>query len=179
MDHQVSRLLAAESDFQGLVPAQTTEFELVTPVDPESRSYRAQTTWLARVFLAATTGGLAIIGHGTFAGSNFLVNVLLARWLTADQYGAFALAYAGFLLFLMLYSACVYEPLIVFGSGKYAGRFHEYFGLLARGSVLVLAALSCLMLASLFLLSRFFPSGVERDFAGLSLAAPFVLLTWL
>ena len=124
-------------------------------------------------------GGLAVLGQGLFAGSNFLVNVLLARWLTPEQYGGFALAYAGFLLFLMLYAACVYEPLIVFGSGRYAGRFREYFGLLARGNVIVLAAFTFLMVASSFLFSRFFPSGVERDFAALSLAAPFVLVSWL
>jgi O-antigen/teichoic acid export membrane protein len=136
--------------------------------------------WTAiRVLSASSKAGLAVLGQALFAGSHFLANVLLARWLTPEQYGAFAVAYAGFLLFLMLYSACVCEPLIVFGSGRYAARFHEYFGLLARGNVIVLAALSGMMLASSFLFSHFFPSGVERDFAALSLASPFVLGTWL
>jgi O-antigen/teichoic acid export membrane protein len=107
------------------------------------------------------------------------MNLLLARWLSLEQYGAFAVAYSGFLLFLMLYGACVYEPLIVFGSGRHAERFQEYFGLLARGNILVLAGFSCLMFASSFLLRRFLPSGVEADFKALSLAAPFVLVTLL
>ncbi len=153
--------------------------EIAPPADLESTRHTAGTRWFPQVFSAATTGGLAILGQGTFAGAHFLMNVLLARWLPPEQYGAFALAYSGFLLFLMLYGACIYEPLIVFGSGRYAGRFQEYFWLLARGNVAVLAAFSCLMLASSFLLSGFLPSGVERNFAALSLAAPFVLVTLL
>jgi O-antigen/teichoic acid export membrane protein len=181
MDHQESPMLGsqdvAESDFEGPEPSKTIEVD--TSVYSESTSFWPGMPWLPQVFSAATTGGLAILGQGTFAGSHFLMNVLLARWLSPEEYGAFALAYSGFLLFLMLYGACVYEPLIVFGSGRHAGRFQEYFGLLARGNVLVLGVLSCLMLASSSLLSRFLPSGVERDFAALSLAAPFVLVTWL
>jgi O-antigen/teichoic acid export membrane protein len=153
--------------------------EVATPVDPERSSDSSGTRWFSQVFSAARTGSLAVLGQGLFAGSQFLMNLLLARWLSLEQYGAFAVAYSGFLLFLMLYGACVYEPLIVFGSGRHAERFQEYFGLLARGNVLVLAGFSCLMFASSFLLSRFFPSGVETDFKALSLAAPFVLVTLL
>ncbi len=116
--------------------------EIAPPADLESTRHTAGTRWFPQVFSAATTGGLAILGQGTFAGAHFLMNVLLARWLPPEQYGAFALAYSGFLLFLMLYGACIYEPLIVFGSGRYAGRFQEYFWLLARGNVAVLAAFS-------------------------------------
>jgi O-antigen/teichoic acid export membrane protein len=153
--------------------------EIATPADPKCSSYSSGTRWLPQVFSAARTGGLAVLGQGLFAGSQFLMNLLLARWLSLEQYGAFAVAYSGFLLFLMLYGACVYEPLIVFGSGRHAQRFQEYFGLLARGNVLVLAGFSCLMFASSFLLGHFLPSGVEADFKALSLAAPFVLVTLL
>jgi O-antigen/teichoic acid export membrane protein len=181
MDHQESPTLAsqeaAESYFER--PGPSKAIEVAPPVYPESTGCWPGMPWLPQVFSATTTGGLAILGQGIFAGSHFLMNILLARWLPPEQYGAFALAYSGFLLFLMVYCACVYEPLIVFGSARYAGRFHEYLGLLARGNVLVLSALSFLMFALSFSLSRFLPSGVERDFAALSLAAPFVLVTWL
>jgi O-antigen/teichoic acid export membrane protein len=181
MNHQESPMLAShdavESVFEGSELSKT--IEEAASVDPESTSYVEGTPYLPQIVSAATTGGLAVLGQGLFAGSHFLVNVLLARWLSPEQYGAFALAYAAFLLFFMLYSACVYEPLIVFGSGRYAGRFQEYFRLLARGNVLVLVVLSCLMFGTSFLLSHFFPSEVARDFAALSLAAPFVLVTWL
>jgi O-antigen/teichoic acid export membrane protein len=153
--------------------------EVAAPVDPGCPSDASGTRWFPQVFFAARTGSLAVLGQGLFAGSQFVMNLLLARWLSLEEYGAFAVAYSGFLLFLMLYGACVYEPLIVFGSGRYSKSFQEYFGLLARGNVLVLAGFSCLMFASSFLLGRFLPSGVEADFRALSLAAPFVLVTLL
>jgi len=168
LQHELSSSLGVG---QATVVASPPDLVLVESVDQR---------WTAiRLLSVSSKAGLAVLGQALFAGSHFLVNVFLARWLSPEQYGAFALAYAGFLLFLMLYGACVYEPLIVFGSGRYAGRFDEYFGLLTRGNVAVLGVLTLLMLASSFLFSRFFPNGVERDFAALSLAAPFVLLTWL
>ena len=148
-------------------------------VEPELAEHRGGTSWLPQIFQAAGAGGLAILGQGLFAGAQFLMNVLLARWLSTDQYGAFALAYSGFLLFLMLYGACVYEPLIVFGSGRHASRFQEYFGLLARSNILVLAGFSALMLVSSSLFGRLFSPEVGRDFVALSFASPFVLVMWL
>jgi len=148
-------------------------------VEPELTEHRSETSWLPQIFQVAKAGGLAILGQGLFAGAQFLMNVLLARWLSTDQYGAFALAYSGFLLVLMLYGACVYEPLIVFGSGRHAARFQEYFGLLARSNILVLAGFSALMFVSSYLFGRLFSPEVGRDFVALSFASPFVLVMWL
>ena len=78
-------------------------------------------------------GSLAILDQGLFAGSNFLLNVLLARWLDPADYGAFALAYSVFLLLGVFHTAILTEPMLVFGPGKYRERFHEYLGILLRG----------------------------------------------
>jgi O-antigen/teichoic acid export membrane protein len=153
--------------------------EVATPADSKSTIGVGAKRWTPRLFSAVTNGALAILGQALFAGSHFLLNVLLARWLLPEQYGAFALVYSGFLLVLMVYSACVYEPLIVFGSNRYAGRFQEYFGLLARGNVLRLTALGGFMYVLSLSFTRSLPSEVARDFAALSLAAPFILLTSL
>src|SRR5580692_6677487 len=39
--------------------------------------------WIAK-------GGLAIADYGLISGSNFLLGVLLARWLSPEHYGAYA-----------------------------------------------------------------------------------------
>ena len=45
-----------------------------------------------------------MLGQALFAGSHFLVNIFLARWLlSAARYGTFALAFSLLLLFSMLY----------------------------------------------------------------------------
>ena len=120
-----------------------------------------------------------MLGQALFAGSHFLVNVFLARWLSPSEYGAFALAFACFLLFSMLYSACIYEPMIVFGSSRYADSFQGYLRLLVRSNIAMLAAVSLSMLAVSFLLGWLYSARVQHAFAALALAAPFVLLTWL
>lgn len=136
--------------------------------------------WTAgRVLSTSSSAGYAVLGQALFAGSHFLVNVFLARWLSAEQYGTFALAFACFLLFSMLYSASVYEPMIVFGSGRYANRFQSYLGLLVRSNLAMLALVSVCMLAVSFLLGRLYSASVQHAFAALALAGPFVMLTWL
>ncbi len=136
--------------------------------------------WTAiRVLSASSKAGLAVLGQALFAGSHFLVNVFLARWLSPSEYGAFALAFACFLLFSMLYSACIYEPMIVFGSSRYADGFQGYLRLLIRSNIAMLAAVSVSMLAVSFLLGWLYSASVQHAFAALALAAPFVLLTWL
>ena len=45
-----------------------------------------------------------------YFGCNFLIGVLLGRWLLPEQYGAYALAFAVFLLLSYLHQALLCEP---------------------------------------------------------------------
>ena len=88
---------------------------------------------LPKLLSWATKGGFALIDQALFAGANFLVNILLARWLTPTEYGAFALAYSVFLLLGTFHTAIFTEPMMVFGAGKHAEQFEKYLGILLRG----------------------------------------------
>jgi O-antigen/teichoic acid export membrane protein len=132
-----------------------------------------------RLFPLATKGGLAILDQALFAGTNFIVNILLARWLTPAEYGAFALAYSVFLLFGTFHTASLTEPMMVFGSGKYAGHFEKYLGILVRGHFTLMLPSGLILVVAAFLLGRVYSTSVERAFLGLALAAPFILLLWL
>src|SRR5579862_7401432 len=90
----------------------------------------------------AAKGALAVTDQAFFAGTHFLLNVLLARWLTSAEYGVFALTYSVFVLFASLHSATFVEPMLVFGAGKYSDRLAEYFGILIRGHFLLLLPVS-------------------------------------
>jgi len=126
-----------------------------------------------------TKGGLAIADQGLFAGSNFLLNVLLARWLAPADYGAFALAYSVFLLFGVFHTAILTEPMLVFGPGKYRERFPEYLGILLRGHFALMLPGAALLAATAFLLGWLYSPAVERAFLALAIAGPFILLLWL
>jgi O-antigen/teichoic acid export membrane protein len=126
-----------------------------------------------------TKGSLAIADQGLFAGSNFLLNVLLARWLSPADYGAFALAYSVFWLFGVFHSAILTEPMLVFGPGKYRERFPEYLGILLRGHFALMLPGAALLAATAFLLGWLYSPAVERALLALALAGPFILLLWL
>jgi len=126
-----------------------------------------------------TKGSLAIADQGLFAGSNFLLNVLLARWLAPADYGAFALAYSVFLLFGVFHTAILTEPMLVFGPGKYRERFPEYLGILLRGHFALMLPGAALLAATAFLLGWLYSPAVERAFLALAIAGPFILLLWL
>jgi O-antigen/teichoic acid export membrane protein len=124
-------------------------------------------------------GSLAILDQGLFASSNFLLNVLLARWLAPGDYGAFALAYSVFLLLGVLHSALLTGPMLVFGPGKYRERFPEYLGILLRGHFALMLPGAALLAVVAFLLGWAYSPAVERAFLALAIAGPFLLLLWL
>ena len=114
-----------------------------------------------------------------FAGANFLVSILLARWLEPAAYGAFSLAYAIFLLLGTVHTGLWTEPMLVYGSGRYRENFAAYQRVLLRyhwrfGGV---ASLIFLLLALGFW--AFEAREIAFSFLGLSLAAPTVLYLWI
>ena len=124
-------------------------------------------------------GSLAVLDQGLFASSNFLLNVLLARWLAPADYGAFALAYSVFLLLGVFHNAILTGPMLVFGPGKYRERFPEYLGILLRGHFALMLPGGALLAAAAFLLGWLYSPAVERAFLALAIAGPFILLLWL
>jgi O-antigen/teichoic acid export membrane protein len=127
----------------------------------------------------AAKGTLAIADQGLFAGSNFILNVLLARWLTPAEYGTFALAYSAFLLFASFHSAALVEPMLVFGPGKYRNNLDEYLGILIRGHFLLMVPISLTIALTGGMISHWLSSAVGYSFLALALAVPFILLMWL
>lgn len=85
-------------------------------------------TLRARVIHWATNGMWTLMDHGLFAGSNFLLNILMARWLIQLDYGAFATAIAAYRLLATLYQALLSEPMLVLGAGRYQRCFSRYLG---------------------------------------------------
>jgi O-antigen/teichoic acid export membrane protein len=128
----------------------------------------------------ATKGVLAIGDQTFFAGTHFLLNVVLARWLTLVEYGAFALAYSVFVLLALVHSAAFVEPMLVFGAGKYSERLDEYLGILIRGHFLLMVPVSLFMAAGASVVIRWSSlAAAGHAFLTLAFAIPFILLLWM
>src|SRR5579872_4553472 len=65
---------------------------------------------------------LSLVDQGFTSGAAFGVNICLARWVPASVYGAFAVAFAGFLFISGFQNVLILEPISVFGPSRYANR---------------------------------------------------------
>jgi O-antigen/teichoic acid export membrane protein len=105
----------------------------------------------------------------------FLVNVMLARTQTKEDYGTFVLSYSIFTFFSGLHNAAVLEPYTVYGAGRYRGRFPAYSRLMLQTNAVVGAALSAAMLLVCWLLRWARPEIPLRALLGLGLTAGMIL----
>lgn len=125
-------------------------------------------------------GSLAIVDQGLVTGSNFLINIVLARWLAPDAYGAFAIAFSLLLLIGMLYQSLLLEPMGVFGASSYKNCFQHYFK-----ALLGLHCLTSLFIAAVVCISAevVLKAGATKTLVsallGIGLMAPFILGFWL
>lgn len=128
----------------------------------------------------ATKGGLAIVDQGLISGSNFLLGILLARWLAPEQYGAYALAFSAFLLLTFLYQALLLEPMAVFSGAAYRKSLRGYLGALLWIHVM-LSVVVVIVLGAATAIAYHWGGGGALPAAlfGVALASPCILLFWL
>lgn len=135
--------------------------------------------WLDGLATWTTRGFWAIADQALFATSNLIINVLLARWLSPREYGAFVTGYVVLLLVGVAHGGLLIEPMMVFGPSRYANRFAQYLSVLLRFHV----AFSAVAMATLLLVSAaqyaWGAPELARTFVGLAFAAPFIFLSWL
>lgn len=124
-------------------------------------------------------GGFAILDQGLFAGANFLLTILLARWLSADAYGAYALAYSIFLLLMAAHTAVLTEPMLVFGSGRYVDSFRAYLGRVLYGHGGVSALIAGVLAAGSLGLRLVGERVLSDALLALAAAAPAILVVWI
>jgi O-antigen/teichoic acid export membrane protein len=135
----------------------------------------------ARTLVSWTTrGGMAIVDQGLITGSNFLLSILLARWLSREQYGAFALGFAAFLLVGTLYQALLLEPMAVFGGSTYHSNLRTYLQALLRihvfATVVILFGLG---LSAEVARIAGQADGLPGALTGAAVAGPCIMLLWL
>ncbi len=151
-------------------PAETIAY---TTTESRSVAWSRARSW-------ATKGFLAVLDQGLISGSNFAIGVLLARWLTPEDYGGFALAFSIFLLLSQFYISLILEPMSVFGGSVYRANLRGYLGALLwlhLGSALVIF----ILLAASALASQGIThaGNLANALGAVTLAAPCILLFWL
>jgi len=123
---------------------------------------------------------LSLLDQGLTSGAGFGVNLLLARWMAAEVYGAFAVAYAGFLFVSGFHNVLLLEPMSVMGPSRYVGRLPAYFRAQIKVHLALAGSLSAGALLASAVLWRIAPgSPLSGAVLGAGLTLPFLLLFWL
>jgi O-antigen/teichoic acid export membrane protein len=156
------------------VPAQSTPVSL--PTQPSAKLVITR----GRLWVWGRLSALSLVDQGLTSGAGFGVNLLLARWMAPEVYGAFAVAFAGFLFMSGFHNVLVLEPMSVLGPSRYSGNLPAYFRAQFAVHVILVGALSGVVLFGGLVLWRIVPeSPLIGAVIGGGLALPFLLLTWL
>ncbi len=86
----------------------------------------------ARRIAVLRKGSIAILDQAMISGSNFAIGILLARWLSPEGYGTYALTFSIFLLLSQIQQALLLEPQSVLGPSRFADQPPQYLGALLR-----------------------------------------------
>jgi len=101
-----------------------------------------------------------VADQGVASSTNFVLNILLARWLLTRDYGAYSVCWSVLLVIAAFHNALILEPMTVVGPSEFGGsRLAAYFMANNRLNGLVSAALA--MIALLF--GLFYKDAVVRS----------------
>jgi O-antigen/teichoic acid export membrane protein len=127
-----------------------------------------------------TKGGFAIVDQGLISGSNFLIGILLARWLIPAEYGAFSFAFSVFLLLSYVYQSLLSEPQAVFSGSAYRQCLRGYLkALLSIQLVVTVFGVVLLGGSAAVVYAMGKADGLPGALAGVALASPCILFFWL
>jgi len=120
-------------------------------------------------------GGFGILDQGLYSGANFVLGILLARWLSPSKYGNFSAAYSIFLFLSIFQVALIAEPMSIFGAGKYSEQTASYLNYLLRlqwiGSFLGTFIIILLALLSVNL-------DLREALIAMAISLPWILFYW-
>jgi O-antigen/teichoic acid export membrane protein len=134
------------------------------------RKLQGRASWLG--------GGLWAVADQSFlVTSNFIISVLLARWLSPQDYGAFTVAYAILWVVTNLHTSLLTGPLAVFGPGKYRARLSEYLGVLLYGHLGFSAIAGVLLMLLSIALELTGSKALPSALLSLVLAGPLILFS--
>jgi O-antigen/teichoic acid export membrane protein len=151
---------------------------------PSELSNFSLTSWIAlvrtTVFAWLNKVILAVLDQGLISGSNFVIGILLARWLTPEEYGGYALAFSIFLLISQFYMSLLLEPMAVFGGSTYRSRMSGYLGSLLwihLGTVMIVFLILGMIALGAWTLGL--GGNLPSALAAVMVAGPCILLFWL
>lgn len=122
---------------------------------------------------------LALSEQAIFAVVNLLLQVLLARTVTPEQFGAYSVANAFFFIVAIIHQTCLVEPMFVFGATRFRMVQRQYHAAL-RWRWTIIFSLGVIAIGGpLAAIAWMMDSPVALDLAVFTLVSPIILYLWL
>jgi O-antigen/teichoic acid export membrane protein len=124
---------------------------------------------------------MAILDQGAYSGSNFILNILLARWLTQGDYGAFSVAFTVVLFLSGFHNAIQLEPMSVIGPSHYPGELDDYLYAQIRLNFIITIPVAFLfaLTGKILLWGGVVDAYLSQVLVAAGLALPFMLFLWV
>ncbi len=122
-------------------------------------------------------GGVSVLDQGIFSGANFVLSVILARWLSSDQFGTYTIGFTVLIFVYQFYLAFLLEPMGVLGPTYFPNHLPEYVLLHLKSHFLItiVAGFFFIILAFVFAES---PLLVRQTLFLTGSTLPLLLLPW-
>jgi hypothetical protein len=122
----------------------------------------------------------SLADQGLTSLTSFCVSFLLARWMPPEVYGAYAIAFAGYLFVCGFHNVIVLEPMSVIGPSRHAAVLSGYFRAQIVVHAVLVGILSAVVALAGVIVWRIAPhSPLAGAILGSALALPFLLSLWL
>ena len=173
MSNESDRLLVLKECMQSASQSGTEEVLVERPLGAETSPRRRG--WLQSRRHAVSRAarlkpfGYSLADQALAVGGNFLVNVVLARTQSKEEYGMFALSYSFYVFLTSIHNSIILEPYTVYGSGRCRESFSEYLRLMLRCNVFLGLALNGILLLACLFLWVLAPQRTSGAFLGLAL----------
>jgi O-antigen/teichoic acid export membrane protein len=123
---------------------------------------------------------LTILDQGLFSGSNFLVSLLLARYVAPSLYGIFSVSYSIFLFIAGLYSSLILEPINVLGPKYHDNELMRYKSHVIQLHIHTTIVFFIIGVIGVFVLPHVgYQSEYLQELTWIFLSIPFVMFFWL
>jgi O-antigen/teichoic acid export membrane protein len=124
-----------------------------------------------------TKVSFSLIDQAVYSGTNFVINILLIRWLSPENYGAYAVAFTVFLICSGFYNAAILEPMSVLGPSAFKHEIKNYLSFLLLIHIYITLSFSAIGFIIALVFYSSYPE-LFQSFLGLAGFFPFLLIIW-
>ena len=127
----------------------------------------------------ALDGMYAVADQAAISGCTFIASILLVRWTSVEEFGAYAVSLSIFLIAAGVHNSFVLEPMSILGAVEYRNAPSVYVRAAIGQHLLVTGAMALLMVCASVPVSLLRSANFGAALLASAAAAPLVLLFWL